>query len=919
MKTILFAALAVVLPGFVQAQLTVQDPTLYGTKPGYIDEATLVVEPHGAYVEEAMYVSYADHNQYPGDQNLEIVHRFTLPSGSVINDMWLWIGDTVVKAQMFDTWTARHIYDSIVVHRHDPAFLAKNGNNYELHVYPLASGQFRKVRLNFITPTSWLGKDGNASLPLSYLQASNSTTKPLQLLFREEEDVWGSPTVRELPGLTYKRTLDTAGYIYREFEVSDVSALASLTVAFQTAFTDGIFAKAGDQEGDSSFFQIGIDPTSFGAMRTDTGAASTIVGIDLSGNYNNSIDALIPKVKAVLHNALRPRDKFELVVSGDGVVVHCSQMQPADSTTIDTVLQDFQRSSLDSALALTKKPVIVYCDNNAQTIWRFPALDSVATIDSFGDILSAAGSFSTADIIASYDHGYETAGETNDNLSLLLPKIDSLFNRGGRFLGYFDHNRPGLEEIETHYINGLTENYEANSVTLLAQTTGNIGQAFPSSVICNSVNFLTYSDANTKIELANSQGDATVISKRVSNGLLVVSGIWAFTDDGALKQELAIPLLGVSQSPRSSRQMLKPLLADIQTSAAADTVSQVILFSNADSLISAPDADSWATSYVSSLGSRKVVFNTINLLDGSLITPPYITDNGVDYYGSGYLLKLVSQATGGAHFESHLTAWDAIEAELTYTDYALLDTLNVGVTVDNGTGSLIAMREVAPDSTDRQKPRFFIGVSNAKVKVGFDVEAHFQNTAQTYSKQATAYVVNDTTGKSPILAGMMGWEQLQDYFLTSSYDTSKIVKLAIKYNLLSDYTSLIALEPSEQNPPLVNPFDESGLFTTAVTNMDAKQDSIGLSAYPNPFNGLVKLFVSLRRTSTVKLTIYNILGQQVRSYTLVSGPGSSVISWDGTDAHGVAASSGVYLVQATVLESSTGSVFRKNLKVMMLK
>ena len=112
---------------------------------------------------------------------------------------------------------------------------------------------------------------------------------------------------------------------------------------------------------------------------------------------------MIPKVRAVLHNALRPQDRFELVVSGGGVINHFSQMQPADSATIDTVLQDFQQSSLDSTLSLTRKPVIVYCDGNSQTIWRFPTLDSVATIESFDDILSAAGSFPTADIIASYE------------------------------------------------------------------------------------------------------------------------------------------------------------------------------------------------------------------------------------------------------------------------------------------------------------------------------------------------------------------------------------------------------------------------------------------------------------------------------------------------------------------------------------
>jgi hypothetical protein len=924
MKTILnvfFVVVFFVIPGIVRAQLTVQDPTVYGTKPGYIDRTTLVVEPHGAFVEQSLYVWYSDHNQYPGNNNLEIVHRFTLPQGSVINDMWLWIGDTVVKAKMFDTWTARHIYDSIVVHRHDPAFLAKNGNAYELHIYPLVSGQSRKVKLNFITPTSWLGKNGYGELPLSYLQASNSQIKPAQILFREQEDIWGSPSIRELPGLVYKRTLDTAGYVYRDFEVSDISPMTSLSVAFQTVFTDGIYSTAGDRLGDSSYFQIGVDPTSFNATRSDTNAASVVVGIDLSGNYNNSVNLLVPRVEAVLHNALRPKDLFCLTVSGGGSVAHFAPFQHADSTTIDTVLQDFAESALAAKLSKARKPVIVFCDANGQTIWRFPSLDSVAIIESFSDIVSASGSFANADIIASYDHGYETAGLTDANLSMLLPKIDSLFYRGGRFLGYFDHNRPGGEEIETHYINGLTENYEANSVTLFAQPNGNIGSSFPSSVLGNSVNYLTFTDPNTKIDLANSNGDGAVISKRINNGLLVVSGLWSFTDDGALKQTLAVPLLGISQSSWSvqQQQMLKPLLSDIQASVTGDTVQQVILFSNADSLISPADAKTWVTSYLSAMSGQKPVFNTINLLDGSLFTPPFVTDNGVDYYGSGFLSNLLSQATGGEHFESHLTSWDVIAEELKYSSYARLDSLTVGVVVDGGAGSLIDMREVAPDPNDRVRPRFFIGVSNAKTKVGFNFQAYFDGLSQTYEKQATAYLYNDTTGGSPVIAGMMGWETLQDYFSESTYDTLKIVNLAIKFNLLCDYTSLIALEPSDQNPPLVNPFDESGLFTYVIRNTDANKDSLSFTAYPNPFNGQIKFYLSLKHSSNIKVSIYNILGQEVRTFRLSASPGLTSVSWDGTGSHGGAAASGVYIVQATVTENSSNVVYRKSLKIMMLK
>ena len=195
------------------SQLTVRTDS-YGSKPGYIDNATLVVEPHGAYVEQSLYLSYSDHNQFPSSQ-VEIVHRFELPANAVINDLWLWIGDSVMQARMLDTWKARAIYDSIVSKKRDPAFLSKNGNIYELHIYPLISGKFRKVKMNFITPTRWFGTDGTAELPLKLLKDNNASKKPVQILFREVERIWGQPALQELPLQTFTVLRDSGGYKYK--------------------------------------------------------------------------------------------------------------------------------------------------------------------------------------------------------------------------------------------------------------------------------------------------------------------------------------------------------------------------------------------------------------------------------------------------------------------------------------------------------------------------------------------------------------------------------------------------------------------------------------------------------------------------------------------------------------------------------
>jgi hypothetical protein len=65
--------------------------------------------------------------------------------------------------------------------------------------------------------------------------------------------------------------------------------------------------------------------------------------------------------------------------------------------------------------------------------------------------------------------------------------------------------------------------------------------------------------------------------------------------------------------------------------------------------------------------------------------------------------------------------------------------------------------------------------------------------------------------------------------------------------------------------------------------------------YPNPFNAGTVIKFNLQRPADVNLTIYNILGQRVR--TLAEGrmpAGSHTLNWDGRDEKGLDLSSGVY-------------------------
>jgi hypothetical protein len=86
------------------------------------------------------------------------------------------------------------------------------------------------------------------------------------------------------------------------------------------------------------------------------------------------------------------------------------------------------------------------------------------------------------------------------------------------------------------------------------------------------------------------------------------------------------------------------------------------------------------------------------------------------------------------------------------------------------------------------------------------------------------------------------------------------------------------------------------------------------NAYPNPFNPETKVNFNVPQVSKVKLVVYNLLGQRVR--TLVDEEiqaGSYSASWNGTDDYGRQMSSGIYFFS---LESQS---FKATKKMILMK
>ena len=84
--------------------------------------------------------------------------------------------------------------------------------------------------------------------------------------------------------------------------------------------------------------------------------------------------------------------------------------------------------------------------------------------------------------------------------------------------------------------------------------------------------------------------------------------------------------------------------------------------------------------------------------------------------------------------------------------------------------------------------------------------------------------------------------------------------------------------------------------------------------YPNPFNPVTEIRYELPRSSEVSLSVYNLLGQKVR--TLVSGyqsAGRYNVEWSGDNDNGLPVSSGVYIYRFEAGD------YQRTLKMILMK
>jgi len=336
---------------FLQAQLFAQYANLNVSNPraggfwnqGTIEEALFVVDPVGGYAHSDFFLTLTS-NLFPNTtDSLEVRLYFSLPHGSFITDLWLWIGEDTSVAILADRYKAQATYNTIVGARKDPALLTKEyGDYYSLSIFPLPPNQKRKIKISYSTPLNVTDSAGTILLPYWILKASAEyTAQPFRVLVKKN-DSWTKPTIKENNSFTFSEIADSVYGNVLECKIprSSIAVLQSLTLQLQrhAPILPWFAEKMG--EGSEGIYRFSLNP--FLNLGINTGKKILFLVDYDSTNVNRenyTKRGVVDVIRASLKSTTTEGDSFNVIFSDNGKPYRISNSWlSSDSGTVEQYL-----------------------------------------------------------------------------------------------------------------------------------------------------------------------------------------------------------------------------------------------------------------------------------------------------------------------------------------------------------------------------------------------------------------------------------------------------------------------------------------------------------------------------------------------------------------------------------------------------
>ncbi len=305
-------------------------------EPGYIESASLLIEPKGLYAECTLVLDFSTGGIiYDDYDSLEVVMNFNLPEESQVRELYLWINNEPVRGLMFDRWTASLIYESIVERRIDPAILTKVGaNEYNIKIFPLLTELPRKIKIKYIAPIqNILANNSMVITPFNILKLSEELPDSFRLAFKGDS-VYGSPRILENEEVDFNPVLDIDFGLCEMACISDLEQYSSISMVFNENSDNPLHMLTyRDEEHNNNYYELAFNHSSLFDVNRNRKAVFLVDYIDENCSAYSKED-ILNDLEYSISNTFTPLDSFNVLFSGMVTSFPSTEWVPADSASI---------------------------------------------------------------------------------------------------------------------------------------------------------------------------------------------------------------------------------------------------------------------------------------------------------------------------------------------------------------------------------------------------------------------------------------------------------------------------------------------------------------------------------------------------------------------------------------------------------
>jgi Ca-activated chloride channel family protein len=286
---------------------------------GTIEQSVISVKPKGQYVECGLYLDFSTHGTtYSEGDSLEIYMRFSMPENIEITDLWLWVGDDIMRGIVMDKWTASDIYNGIVNLRQDPALLLKVGaNEYDLRIFPLMTDLPRRIKLTYLVPIEdYVNSLSSVTMPLNILKLSKYEKENFHILYWPDLSM-NTPSIVEDIDYEIYPLHDPDKGDYFQIDVPNVKSLGTLNMSLTNEFSNSNFiGKYKKENDDDGYYQMKVIPNQLFDITPSPKKSLFVFDFIESNTSGLSPDEIINGLKNSLLSNFNELDKFNIMFSG---------------------------------------------------------------------------------------------------------------------------------------------------------------------------------------------------------------------------------------------------------------------------------------------------------------------------------------------------------------------------------------------------------------------------------------------------------------------------------------------------------------------------------------------------------------------------------------------------------------------------